>query len=504
VEDAPVKKTLLVAALLCVLFANAAWAGPQDFWKLRPYVTLEGPRASLAKDPAPQVGDTHTFWGWDMSAMPPSDVQIPATCRGVSDYGYVFVEDAQWNVSMDQAAVDNILAAWDEATPAGSIDPDKGIYDIETSLFGDPPDVDGWPGVVLLYYEMGCFMGYCFDGFYRYQDQLNIEHSNQMDMIHFDPTHNNPGEEYMLGVTAHEFNHMLQMVTDQSEAMWLSESLAEAAMIVTGYDTDLAWLADFVADPTVSFWGDGQTVNYGAALLLGTYLYEIGGAALLQAITADSSHGVLSVEDQLIALDLAPSFAVFFGDMAAAIAADYFVDQGAAEADGRFHYELLSVGELAWSETLDNSTGAAEWTASVAGGAIAPAFIDLTAGDLAGSVALAFDDSTASGAEAALITLGASAIGVRRIDAGDEDWPTVTVDLAGADAALLVLANSATGSLETTIGLTFAAGDDDDDDSTPDDDDNDATPGGDDDDDNDDDSGSAGDDDDDDSGGCGC
>ena len=42
------------------------------------------------------VGDTRTFWRWNLAVMPPSWVQTAATCRGVGEHSYVFVADSEW------------------------------------------------------------------------------------------------------------------------------------------------------------------------------------------------------------------------------------------------------------------------------------------------------------------------------------------------------------------------------------------------------------------------
>ncbi|MGC9367294.1 MAG: hypothetical protein ACP5FK_09695 [bacterium] len=46
--------------------------------------------------PVVQVGDTKTFWSWDLSVMPPQWIQVPATCRAVGDSSYIFVADNCW------------------------------------------------------------------------------------------------------------------------------------------------------------------------------------------------------------------------------------------------------------------------------------------------------------------------------------------------------------------------------------------------------------------------
>ena len=375
----------------------------------------------------------------------------------MSDHGYVFVEDAQWTVTMNQTDVDTVLNTWDTATPAGSIDPTKGIFEIETELYGGPPDIDGWPGIVLLYYDMGCYMGQCFDGFFRSLDETNDPHSNQMDMLFLDPVHQDPGSDYMFGVMAHEFNHMIQYTYDPNEEIWLSESLAEAAMVVTGYPTDLAWLDDFVQHPSTTFWDDGTSVNYGAALLMGTYLYERGGIDLLQAITKDPAHGEGSVEAQLQALGVSANFPTFFGDLATAIAADHFTP--AVRAADPYQFTLLDVGELNWTDTFSPGFDAQSIPLAVPAGALVAYRFDVTG---AGQAAVVFPQYEADDLELGLIAVGGQ-IAVERRDAASSDWPNMTFDLGSATPVLLVLANPTNADSETSAQVTFAPGAADDD-----------------------------------------
>jgi len=62
------------------------------------------------------VGDTMTFWRWDLSVMPPVWILEPATCRAVTPNSYIFVADNQWNVHMDSADVAQAAYYWEEGT----------------------------------------------------------------------------------------------------------------------------------------------------------------------------------------------------------------------------------------------------------------------------------------------------------------------------------------------------------------------------------------------------
>jgi len=481
------KKALLVLLIVLAL-PGLALATRPDTEILRSYLQGGAPVWREPLDPAPTVGEVRTFHVWDMSQMPPDEKDISATCRGVSDNGYVFVEDEQWGVAMNQ---DAILTAWDTATPPQSIDPTEGIYDIETNLFGGLLDVDGWPGAVLLYYNMGCFNGQCFDGFFRSLDLTESPGSNHMDMLHLDAVNSDPGGDYMLGITAHELNHMIQNFEDDLEELWLQEALAEAAMVVVGYNIDTDWLNDFVQNPSTTFWDDGMTVHYGAALLMGTYFYEVGGIDLLQAISTDTAHGVTSIEAQLQSLGLGDSFEVFFGDLTTATAADYFWD--AKGGDNPFRFDLLDVGELNWTAETEPGFEVQTLTLDVPAGAMLAYRFDL---DSANRVDVQLPEYEADSLQVGAIGIGEEVV-VERRGVSSSDWPNLTIYLSDFSTAILVFANPTNTELNVEATVVFSAAPVDDD-TTDDDDDDDDDDGGDDDD-----ASSGGDDDDDDSG-CGC
>lgn len=251
---------------------------------------------------ADEVGDQRDFWIWDLSVMPPVDAQVSATCQGVGDYSYVYIEDAAWAAEdLDAGDVAAAIAAFENESPTGSIDTAKGIYEIETEVFGMPTDIDDDEKIVLFFYNVPCFGDACFDGYFRYEDLEPGVHSNQTEMLHLNISEPDPTSEYMLGVLAHEFNHMIHNPKDLNETQWLSESMAEAAMVICGYNTDTAWLNDFLHNSDESFWGDEHDANYGGALIFGTFLYNELGENIGDLV-ADPTDGLTSVKNVMEAV----------------------------------------------------------------------------------------------------------------------------------------------------------------------------------------------------------
>ncbi|MFN3468012.1 MAG: hypothetical protein ACK4WF_09985, partial [Candidatus Brocadiales bacterium] len=216
------------------------------------------------------------FWTWYLQKMPPEDVRVKATCRGIGENVYVFVNDADWQRPVTQADVDRIIEVFDRSTPAH---PQKGIYQIATEV-GAPPDKDGDPKIYVLISELGEFRGHHFDGFFRYVDQTNEKGSNQLDMLYVDA--HDPTSEYHLGVLAHEFQHLIHWRYDPEEEGWVNEALSEVCMIICGYYTDERHVETFLkhTDRALVTTVHGAT-SYGACLLWATYVYDRLGPEFL-------------------------------------------------------------------------------------------------------------------------------------------------------------------------------------------------------------------------------
>ena len=388
------------------------------------------PDAGLDAAPLPCDLAPQTFWLYDLSHMPPGYVQQEFTCRGQGLHENLWVSDDIWGAPFDQTDVDNVLAAFDHATPA---DGAHGIYDNDTSTFGDPTDVDGNGRIDLLYYSLAGYGGYEFDGFIRREDILGGTDSNDAEVLYLDGVRNDPAGDYMLGVIAHEFEHMIMLAHDTGEDSWLDESLAEAAMVRSGYLGDLsAWVAsDFAGNPTQTLTDDSATFNY--------------GPGFLHDLVADPGHGVASLATVLTAHSDDPDF----GDLLTHWAVANFLD--APDLDGGVYgYTAFDVPALAATTvTLGTPTPV---TASVAAHSARYFTVDLSAATVGLCYQLTVGGVGAGQTAAALLLYPAS----------DRRQATVTLDPAGGftleagiDRATLVLVE--TGGT-TSAAVTVAAG----------------------------------------------
>ena len=281
------------------------------------------------------------FWIYDLSVMPPAYIQVEATCRAQGDHVYLYVADDIWDAQMTASDVEQVMTAFEKSTPA---DPAKGIFQLATGTFGATTDVDDDGHVFLLFYEIQGYQGYQFDGFIRREDMLGGTKSNQAEVLYLDGVRNDPGSEYMLGVAAHEFEHMIMLNQNPAQAGWLDETMAETSMIACGYYGDLAdWVKpDFAKNPTQTLTTEPPKFNYGAGFLFGGYLFERFGAGFFSVLAKGSSTGIAAIDAALVAQGKTDTFRSLLPDWAMA----NFLDAPAID-QGQYGYKAFEVPVMA-------------------------------------------------------------------------------------------------------------------------------------------------------------
>ena len=192
-----------------------------------------------------QLGDKHSWWATNL-VPPQSEYSVPSTCRAVgANYCYVFVEDSLWiSGRVNQAAVDSIVAAFESRTPAN---PQKGIYETDVQTFGDPPDFDNDPKIIILILDIkdgfsgsgGYVAGYFFNVNQFRDGQFPGRRSNEAEIYYVDGNPGNlisaSGLAAATSTTAHEFQHMIHWNADKNEITFVNESCSEVASLVCGY-----------------------------------------------------------------------------------------------------------------------------------------------------------------------------------------------------------------------------------------------------------------------------
>jgi hypothetical protein len=288
--------------------------------------------------------------------MPPRDVLVPSTCRAVGTHAYIFVADDQWNVNVTQQDVDLLIDILDNMTPPDSIDPAKGIIPNEVDVFGPVPDaLDGDPKPIILLMELASYGGTQFDGYFnafnQYPNDCHADdcyHSNECEMITVNSTIRPVTSDMTVSILAHEFQHLIHWGGDPDEVNWVNESCSEAAMIVCGYHTDIAWLNNYLQNPSVRLdETDPAEINYGVYLLFGTYLYERFGAGFLHTLVADPTHGQAGITGSLSASGTPLSMDELLLDWATATVGDHL-----GITDPVYSHPLIAVGAPAMTSQV--------------------------------------------------------------------------------------------------------------------------------------------------------
>jgi len=279
----------------------------------------------------PQLGDTWDWYVWDLGGMPVAHLK-PCTIRGEGSNVFVVVDDDEWNVGgMNQAAVDRIVDHFDNRS-VGSF-PDQGIWDLNTSYFGDPPNnLDGQEKIFLLYHHFGISSDGFFWAFDQYPDGSQDWASNEADVIYMATDNGDPGGDYMLAVMAHEFQHLIQFNTDQNEVSWVNEGLSELAMWLFGHPDTISGFSSNT-DNNLTQW-TGAWADYIKTYLWTLYMYEqYGGQELIYEVSHNPYNGMTGYQTSLENLGGSPDMGDILGDWTMA---NYLHDTSIA--DGRYGY----------------------------------------------------------------------------------------------------------------------------------------------------------------------
>ena len=254
------------------------------------------------------VGTPYTWYADNFTNS--SRYQVPSTCRAVGTSCYVFVEDASWSSGrVNQTVIDSVVNALDKATPAN---PSKGVFQTDIDTFGDPPDVDGDPKIIVLLLDI--IDGYSGSGGYvaGYFTSFNevpksypgYSTSNQAEIYFLDVNPANlttqNGLRNGLATTAHEFQHMIHFNYDPAEITFVNESFSEIAPVVCGYPLRSQSLYVSETNHYLFDWrgSDNNAVlrDYSRASRFSLYLRDQFGPTVFKPIVASNNHGTTGID----------------------------------------------------------------------------------------------------------------------------------------------------------------------------------------------------------------
>jgi len=255
------------------------------------------------------VGSTQNWYADDFTKNTIERYLVPSTCRGIGKNCYVFVEDSSWtNEFVTQLEVDSIIAYFDAKTPAN---PAKGVFEMDTTVFGSPPDVDGDPKVIILLLNIkDGYMGsggYVV-GYFHPLDQLpDRPKSNAAEIFFIDTNPLNLREQWGLemGVStlAHEMQHMIHYRYDQFEETFVNECFSTLAEVICGFPIyDQSYYVSNTNQELFSWHEKNYNllpVDYARAARFGLYLYDQFGPEVCKYIIRSQKDGIEGINEGL-------------------------------------------------------------------------------------------------------------------------------------------------------------------------------------------------------------
>jgi hypothetical protein len=357
---------LLVILALAVSAAGAAEPAVREIplptpEMLGPEVPATWPVSPAGPEREYNVGDPLTLWVFIHVGTPHFE-QRAFTVRGKTAHGYVVVDNAEWNARMFQSDVDAILDRWENTSPGPT--PDLGIYEIDSTNFGEPPnELDGDVRIFLVWFDFGN----ATDGFFFYFDEypdgtFGGMRSNERECLYLNTDNGqDPGGEYMIAVAAHEFEHMIHWKYDENEDSWVNEGLAELAMWLYGHPDEIS-VFNTNADNPLTTWG-GNWADYIKTYLWSLYFYErYGGQPSVYAAVHQPLNSIAGYDAVLDQFGYTANVSDVFADWAVA----NFLDDPTLQ-DGRFGYlgedlpDFLVMGTHSTYPVTDQSKSVGHW-----------------------------------------------------------------------------------------------------------------------------------------------
>jgi hypothetical protein len=308
-----------------------------------------------------QVGDTKAWWATNLVTN--TEYPVPSTCRAVGTHAYYFVEDSLWaSGRVTQPQVDSVAAAFDLRTPAS---PTRGIYETDVETFGNPPDVDNDPKIIILILNIkDGFTGtgdYVAGYFYSLNEfpegTFSGRHSNDAEIYYVDANPTNLGTSSGLGIametTAHEFQHMIHWNYDRNEISFINEGCSMVAEVVCGFP--VSFQSDYTSNTDVYLLQWNNTLaDYARAQRWILYLSNQFPNGYLKLLVQNIGTGIAGINNALALYSPATArrFDDIFGDW---LVANRLNDPSVDPKYGYTYSGMLS--EPAGTKYFDPNTG---------------------------------------------------------------------------------------------------------------------------------------------------
>ena len=176
------------------------------------------------------VGTVQKFWVLvDDGNGGQKSEEVEAELLAKGDYTAIWADKTKISDSpnISKTLAERYVKLLEESTPEGSIDPNKGVYQLELEYFGSPPNKDGDGIVDFLFADVFAGAG----GYFYPYDQSNGSGSNRRDIVYIDTY---ASVSYTEATLSHELQHLIHYNYDTNETIHFNEGLSEVATIITG------------------------------------------------------------------------------------------------------------------------------------------------------------------------------------------------------------------------------------------------------------------------------
>lgn len=251
-------------------------------------------------------GQKKSWWATDL--VTDTEYLVRSTCRAVGVNAYFFVEDTTWSLGRaNQSVVEALVNAFDSKTLASA---NRGIFQTVVEMFGNPPDVDGDPRIIILILDIkdgfagsGGFAAGYFSCLNEYPEcSIPDRHSNYAEIFYVD---SNPldlvtasGQRHAAMAAAHELQHMIHFDCDPDELTFINESCSMVAGMVCGYP--MGGLDFYTQNTDVYLLGwDGLLEDYSRAQRWGLYCWNQFPNGYLKKLVANAGKGITGINNVL-------------------------------------------------------------------------------------------------------------------------------------------------------------------------------------------------------------
>ncbi|TET22785.1 MAG: hypothetical protein E3J78_02740, partial [Candidatus Cloacimonadota bacterium] len=231
---------------------------------------------------------------------------------------------------VSEETADSVKAVFESTIPSDSM---RGMFDVCTVDFGDPPDSDADPHIFIFLLAA--------QGVTSYFDEINefdTVYSNKCEMLYLDS--GNPTSTAKIGELAKSFQEMIHWNYDRDEKQWIVKGLSMLAkhfVLVGESNTDSSTFYFFPMNNDFTYWGDASDEDMCG--LWSMYLYEnYGGISMLRNLISDTLNGFDGVDNTIQEEGFSETHVDIFKDW---VIASYVNNPDTSFHNGKYGYNLI-------------------------------------------------------------------------------------------------------------------------------------------------------------------